>query len=255
MPCGTVPWASKAPEGIQQPWGDPAALWSWDGPGWGALGCPGSCSAGAVECGMELLDRTWGQDHSDMVVMPGTTLIPTAVPLFWGSLIHGGGSSLRTCFYHSTSPAGRNVLAAAPCCAGHAWHPSHPGHAGDATGMGTALSTLHGFGDRLLGCVSHSQLWGHVLHPPPSAASPSSPSPQPDSQHLPVPGAGSGPLGGPLPTLPSPPAPGVQECLPGKPCRARVAWELGNLIPGNGGRGQGTFPGCSWSPAPFVSLL
>lgn len=87
-------------------------------------------------------------------------------------------------------------------------------------------------------CVSLPAL-GARPAPPPSAASPSSPSPQPDSQHLPVPGAGSGPLGGPLPTLPSPPAPGVQECLPGKPCRARVAWELGNLIPGNGGRAEG----------------
>lgn len=217
---------------------------------------------------MELLERTRGQDHSDVLVMPGPTPIPRAAALSWGSPIHGGGSSLRMCSCRSAWPAGRNVLAAA-ARAGHAWHPSHPlgiplsplhpshcNHAGDAAGMGSALSTLCGFGHRLLGVHLPPLLPVLGVHPAPlSPCSPSSPSPQPDSQHLPVPRARSGPLGGPRPTLPSPPAPGVQECLPGKPCRARVAWELGNLIPGNGGRGQGTFPGCSWSLAPFVSLL
>lgn len=148
LPHGTGPWTSKAAQG------DPAALGSWAGSGWGALGRPGSFSASALERGMELLERTWCQDHSGVVVMPGTTLIPTAAALSWGSphplgWIQPQDVFLSLCPASWQECAGSISLLCWPCLASlpPPWHPCHPGHAGDATGMGTGLCTLRGFGD------------------------------------------------------------------------------------------------------------
>lgn len=59
------------------------------------------------------------------------------------------------------------------------------------------------------------------------------------------------PLGGPPPFAPSPA--GRRNACAWKSCAgARVAWELGNLILGNGAEGRGHSLR-SWSPAPFVS--
>lgn len=111
--------------GLQSSQGDPGALRGWDGSGWGALGSPGSFSASAVEHGMELLGRTWCQGHSGVVVVPGTTLMPTAAALSWG-FPHPWGWIQPQDVFLPLCPASRQECAgSSSLCAGHAWHPSH----------------------------------------------------------------------------------------------------------------------------------
>lgn len=261
------PWLSKAPVGIQHPCG---ARPSQGGECWGQRNvleegrcCPSSQSSVAWSCWRghraSVTRRGWrrGGNARDLPHTWGCCSVlgfpPSASPE--PSLDVGPGSG---CVPATLCPAGRQECAGRDSLprwprVGPAWHPSHPGHAGNAACVGTALSTRSvGLGtgcqgaspsllQRCFGGASPSllpaMLWGCIPHLVPSDASPSSLSSLPDADHLPAPGEGSGPLGGPLPLPPAPRGAGMPA--PGKPCRARVAWELGNLIPGNGAEGRG----------------
>lgn len=243
----------------KHPWG-PAPLWGCASSGWWVLGakwCPGSTESVVWSC--------WrgrrGLPH------------PMAAALVWGSHhLHPQRhpwriQTLGAFLPPLTLPAGRNVLAATPCLAGPAWRSSLPGHAGNAAGVGTALGIpLWGWGpavraqpppcsQRRFGSTSctslPAMLWGCIplllgmLHLQPLV-------PWLSLTTCPLPGQ-AGPPRRPPPLAPSPAG-----------CRNACAWKAvpgsgclgtGKLDPWERGRGQGTFPGCSWSPDPFVSRL
>lgn len=223
---------------IQQPWGgssSPGRLgWLRMG-GTVALGCPGSFSAGAVEGGMELLERTWGQDHSHVVVMPGTILIPTTTALSWGSphprrWIQPQDVFLSLCPASRQECAGSSSQPCWPCLASlmAPWHPSQPPLASltGPPGIPHTLSILvmplawalpsGGLGTGFWGCISH----------PCSHSGGTSCTPLPVLPHLPAPlpslapstclcpGQAVAPLAAPAPPSPRPQPRGCRNaCL------------------------------------------
>lgn len=205
------------------------------GPGWlRVVGAGGKEVSGKVprdrrcpctgECCVELLEGTWGQGHLEQLEMwwqcwgspPSPWLLCFGVSKPW----HHPWRWIWIRGAFLLHPAGRNVLAAARCLVSPAWHPSHPGHAGNATSVGPETG-CQGVCPPQLSVM----LWGCILHPTPRGASSSCPSPLPDADHLPAPGAGSGPLGGPHPRAPIPAG-----------CRNACAWKA---MPGSGCLGTG----------------